>query len=228
MEQLSREPSMTEDTRALIFDMDGVLIDSEPLWRRAEIEIFATVGLELTEADCGNTQGMRMDEAAQWWFDRHPWSGPGTIEIADRVVDRVIGLIRAEGKPMPGVLEVLAAAKSHAWRIALASSSAMRLIETVLDRLEIRDSFEVTCSAEDEERGKPHPDVYLSTVRRLAIECADCIAIEDSANGVASAQAAGIRCIAIPPPESRADPRFKKADWRFNSLVDLTDSLSTL
>jgi mannitol-1-/sugar-/sorbitol-6-/2-deoxyglucose-6-phosphatase len=219
---------MSQSERALVFDMDGVLIDSEPLWWRAEIEVFATVGLELTEADCYKTQGMRMDEAAQWWFDRFPWTGATPVEIAGRVVDRVIEFIQAEGGPMPGVREVLAAAKADEWRIGLASSSAMRLIETVLDGFGMRDVFEVVRSAEHEQRGKPHPDVYLAALRELGLDGVDCIAIEDSVNGMSSALAAGMRCIAVPPPDARADPGFKTATWRFDSLHDLTGALSTI
>ncbi len=218
---------MTESamSRALVFDMDGVLIDSEPLWRRAEIEIFATVGLELSEADCHETTGLRMDEAARYWFDRKPWKGPSPEGIASTVVDRMVGLVLCEGECMPGARESLAAAKAAGWRIGLASSSSMRLIETVLDGFEMREAFEVICSAEQEVHGKPHPDVYLSTLRDLGLDGAECVAIEDSANGVVSALAAGMRCIAIPPPETRGDPRFEAASWRLDSLRELPKAL---
>ncbi len=218
--------AMTPSDRALVFDMDGVLIDSEPLWRRAEIQIFATVGLELSEADCFQTTGLRMDEAALYWFERSPWTGPTPHEIAESVVERMVELIQAEGVPMPGVRRSLAAARAADWRIGLASSSSTRLIETVLDRFELRTAFEVIHSAEHEERGKPHPDVYLSTLRDLGLEGCDSVAIEDSANGVTSALAAGMRCSAIPPPETRSDPRFGVAHWRLDSLEELSQALS--
>ena len=211
--------------RALVFDMDGVLIDSEPLWRRAEIELFATVGLVLSEADCYQTQGLRMDEAARYWFDRKPWPGPSPETIAAGVVDRMVDLIAIEGKPMPGVNAALAEAEESGWRLGLASSSSMRLIEAVLDRLGLADTFEVVRSAEHEERGKPHPDVYLSSLRDLKLEGIDCVAIEDSAHGVTSALASGMRCIAIPSPETRDDPGFAKAHWQLDSLEDLIHAL---
>jgi len=220
--------SMTEHDRALVFDMDGVLIDSEPLWRRAEIEVFATVGLELSQADCIRTQGLRMDEAALYWFERSPWAGPGPVEIAEAVVDRMVGLVQNEAAPMTGARDSLAAAQEAGWRIGLASSSSTRLIETVLDRFDLRDCFEVIRSAEQEPRGKPHPDVYLSTLRDLRIEGIDSVAVEDSANGVTSAIAAGMRCIAVPPPETSADPRFETASWRLDSLEELPQALSKI
>jgi sugar-phosphatase len=101
----------------------------------------------------------------------------------------------------------------------------MRLIEAVLDRLELAAVFEVIRSAEHERRGKPHPDVYAATLRELGLAGADCVAVEDSAHGVASALAAGMRCIAIPAPETRADPRFDAAHWRLDSLEELSQAL---
>ena len=86
----------------------------------------------------------------------------------------------------------------------------------------------MVCSAETEKYGKPHPDVYLSAIRNFGLDGIDCVAIEDSANGMASALAAGMRCIAIPPPESRDNPRFEAADWRFDSLLELTTALSEI
>jgi len=214
--------------RALIFDMDGVLIDSEPLWRRAEIEQFATVGLDLVEADCLETMGLRIDEAVAYWFDRAPWAGPTPDAIATAIVDRMVQLIEREGEPMPGVLETLDWAASSRWRLALASSSSKRLIETVLNRFDVSDHFEITRSAEDESFGKPHPDVYRSTARDLRLAPDLCVAIEDSANGVASALAAGMRCIAIPAPETRDDPRFAAATICLESLDELQEALKNV
>lgn len=211
--------------RAFVFDMDGVLIDSEPLWRRAEIEIFGSVGLELSEADCFETQGMRIDEAVAYWFARSPWPGASISKVAEHIVDRMVELIEAEGEPMLGVAAALEAADGAGWRIALASSSSMRLIDTVLDRFGIRETFEVVRSAEDEARGKPHPDVYLATLRALGLDGCAAVAIEDSVNGMASALAAGMRCVAVPAPEMRDDPRFAPADWRLDSLLGFVEAL---
>jgi HAD superfamily hydrolase (TIGR01509 family) len=214
--------------RALIFDMDGVLIDSEPLWRRAEIEQFAIVGLPLVEADCLKTTGLRIDEAVSFWFERAPWTGPSVEAVAAAIVDRTVQLIESEGEPMPGVVEMLDWATTSGWRLALASSSPKRLIETVLGTFDLNRHFEIRRSAEDEALGKPHPDVYRSTARDLGLDPGVCVAIEDSANGVASALAAGMRCIAIPPPETRDDPRFARATLRLDSLAELKEALKNV
>jgi sugar-phosphatase len=219
---------MNDANRALIFDMDGVLIDSEPLWRRAEIEIFGEVGLSLVDADCYQTQGLRIDEAVAFWFDRAPWSGRSCENVAESIVSRMADLIRSEGEPMPGVRSALDWAMANRWRLAVASSSSNFLIATVLERFGFSDLFECTRSAEDEAFGKPHPDVYRSAAIHLALEPRSCIAIEDSAHGVAAALAAGMRCVAVPPPETRDDPRFEVASIRLSSLHDLPRALADL
>ena len=219
---------MKSGERALIFDMDGVLIDSEPLWRRAEIETFGEVGLALEEADCYQTTGLRIDEVVAFWYERAPWTGRSHDDVAKTIVSRMAELIRREGEPMPGALSSIEWASKSSWRLALASSSSKLLIETVLDRFGIVDRFEFTRSAEDETSGKPHPDVYLSAARDLRLDPGDCVAIEDSANGVISATSAGMRCIAIPPPEIRDDARFETATLRLDSLRDLPEALEGL
>ena len=205
--------------------MDGVLVDSEPLWRRAEVEIFAEVGLSLAEKDCLQTQGLRIDEAVAWWFERHPWSGRACDDVARAIVVRVAELIQREAVPLPGAAEALEIARATGWRLALASSSSKQLIETVLDHFGWADAFECTHSAEDETFGKPHPAVDLSAASPLDIAPSACIAIEDSVNGVLSALAAGMRCIAVPSSEAAGDPRFRIAHARLDSLAKLPEAL---
>ena len=224
----------------MIFDMDGVLIDSEPLWRRAQMKCFAAVGLTLTEEDCLQTVGSRIDEVANYWFERTPWSGVAPFGassgapfvapsvIADRIVDEMVALIASEGVPAQGAQEAIEAVQADGWRIALASSSSKRLINTVLESFGWQSHFEVVRSAENESHGKPHPAVYLAAVRELALEPIDCVAIEDSANGMISALEAGMRCIAIPEAATRNDPRFGSATWRFDSLREVPEALSMI
>jgi sugar-phosphatase len=205
--------------------MDGVLIDSEPLWHEAEIATAGEAGLELTPEDCLQTTGLRVDEAVAYWCERHPRLAPRREVLVAAILDRLVDLVTRRGTPKPGVDEVLALAKSAGLRLALASSSPYRVIHAVLKALELESAFEVIHSAEEEARGKPDPAVYLTTARKLGIEPERCIAVEDSPNGLLSAKAAGMKCIVVPEVVLRADPRFALADARVVELGEIGPEL---
>jgi sugar-phosphatase len=209
--------------------MDGLLIDSEPLWRRAEIEVFDEVGIRLTEADCEQTMGLRTDEVVAYWHARFPWRDPSQETIAAAVDSRVAELIARHPSPLPGAVSAVVSVHEAGMRVGLASSSSMELIRAVVRTLELDRYFEILCSAEDEELGKPHPGVYRTACRRLGVRPEDCVAFEDSAAGVASARAASMRVIAVPAPHQFDHPGFAAADLKLHSLeeftLDLLDSL---
>lgn len=189
---------------AVIFDMDGVLVDSEPLWHVAEIAAFGAVGVHLTETDCLETTGLRVDAVADHWFARRPWTGPSPRAVAADVVARMEHLLRTEGVAKPGAVEAVRFLGAQV-RLGLASSSPDVLIGAVLDRLGIRDAFEVLRSAEHEPFGKPHPGVYLTTAAAMGVDPRRSLAIEDSGNGMRSAAAAGMRVVAVPDQAVAAD-----------------------
>lgn len=197
---------------AVIFDMDGILIDSEPLWHESEVEVFTRVGIPFRKEDCLETQGVRIDEVVDFWFERRPWRGSSRKDVAEGIVTGLIARIRERGELMPGVISALDFVAGCGVRIALASSSSYAIIDTVLDRFELRGRFEVIYSAQEEEYGKPHPAVYITTAKKLNVRPDDCLAIEDSINGVISAKAAKMKCIAVPEPTARNDRRYGVAD----------------
>jgi sugar-phosphatase len=207
---------------AAIFDMDGVLIDSEPLWRRAERAAFSRVGLELSDEDCKQTMGLRSDEVVALWYRRHPWSGASPEEVLRDMESRVAALVSSEGRALPGVERAIDELRSSGIRLALASSSAPGLIRVVLSTLGFEEAFEVVCSAIDEERGKPDPAVYLSAIRRLGVSPAACVAFEDSVAGVASARSAGLRVVAVPAADQFDDPGFDTAELKLASLEEFS------
>lgn len=211
--------------RAAIFDMDGLLIDSEPLWQDAEIAVFGRLGLTLTRQDCMRTMGLRIDEVIAHWFARSPWTGPSQAEVQDEVVSEVVRLVSDRGEPLPGVREALDFFEQRGCRRALASSSNYRIIDAVLDRLCIRADFEVIYSAQEEPYGKPHPGVYLTAAQRLGVKPTECVAIEDSLFGVIAAKAARMTCIAVPGEIQPERARFAIADAVLDSLRDLDAAL---
>lgn len=211
---------------AVIFDMDGVLIDSEPLWHEAEIAAFAEAGLILTSEDCLRTTGLRVDETVGYWCARHPelsqYRDRSDLLVAS-ILDRLVDLVSRRGVMKPGVEGVLDRVRSRGLRLALASSSPYRVIHAVLGAFGL--DFEVVHSAEEEARGKPDPAVYLTTARKLGVAPGPCVAIEDSPNGLLSAKAAGMKCIVVPEPALRDDPRLAAADARVGSLDEVRPEL---
>ncbi len=205
--------------------MDGILIDTEPIWRRVEIEVFGRVGLHLTEAQCMQTMGVRVAEVVQLWYDRHPWEGPTPAQVTEEIVRAVIAHVLHEGEPLPGVIEALSTIRDAGLPVAIASSSGEELIGAVVSRLGIGEYIDAIASGENEAEGKPHPAVYLRAASALGLPPSTCLAIEDSPNGVLSAKAAGMYCIVIPDPHLASDPRLLAADLRLPSLLELTAEL---
>lgn len=211
--------------QAVIFDMDGLLIDSEPLWKEAEVKIFNSLGVPVTYEMTDQTMGLRTDEVVLYWHQRYPWSGRSLEAVAAEVDESVLALIHEKGVPKTGVSQVIATCERLNLPMAIASSSSTRLIEAVVEKLGVGHKFRVIHSAELEPLGKPHPGVYLSAAEKLGVQPEHCLAFEDSPNGVVSAKAAKMRCIAVPEPAWRDDKRFGIADMIMGSLGDVTPEI---
>jgi sugar-phosphatase len=211
--------------RAFVFDMDGLIVDSEPLWVRAEIEVFGEVGVTLSEDECALTKGLRSDDVVAFWYAERPWATPAPHEVQAKLVARVATLVREEGRALPGVARALATARDAACKVALASSSPSLVIGATLERLGLQAAFDVVQSAETEPLGKPHPGIFLRAAERLAVAPTDCIAIEDSLTGLVAAKAARMACIVVPCDYPAHDARFVLADAIVASLEDVTPEL---
>ena len=202
--------------------MDGIIIDSEPLWREAIIYTFNTVGLDFNEEKCRVTQGMRLYEVVEYWFVKTPWKGKTITEVEADLLAKITELISKKGIVMEGVHESLQHFKSKGFKIALASSSASSLINTILKRLAIENEFEVINSAENLTFGKPHPEIFIKTAQQLGVKPINCLVIEDSFHGVLAAKAALMKVVAIPDQENLNDHRFSIADYQLKSLTELS------
>ncbi len=211
--------------KAVIFDMDGLLIDSEPLWQEAEILIFKQVNILLTSELCLQTKGLRIDEVVNYWYQRHPWTNLTRQKVEELIIAKVIELIYLQGKPLAGVNRAISFVQQKQVKIALASSSASKIIQAVLQKLELTNVFAEVYSAESEVLGKPHPGVYLTTANKLNVSPSECLALEDSLNGVLAAKAAQMKCIAIPEPLEYINPKFAIADISLKSLAEFNDDI---
>jgi sugar-phosphatase len=206
--------------KAFIFDMDGLLIDSEPIWRRVEFNVFSRLGLKVTESGMSVTAGMRVDEVVDYWYQRQPWDKPSAAQVINDIIAGVVAGVRANVKVMPGVDHALDLCSATSLPLAIASSSRYAVIDAAVDKLGIKDRFQLIKSAQDEPLGKPNPAIYISVAQELGVLPEDCLVFEDSLNGVIAAKAAKMPCVAVPSAKDRRDPRFSLADIELNSLAD--------
>jgi HAD superfamily hydrolase (TIGR01509 family) len=206
---------------AVIFDLDGVLLDSEQVWDEAREQLAKERGGRWHENAQRDMMGMSSLEWSRYMHDVIGLSEPPE-EISREVVERLAALYRRQLPVIPGARDAVERLAAR-WRLGLASSSNRELIDLALELLGVKHLFKATVSSEEVARGKPAPDVYLEAARRLGVDPARAAAIEDSENGIRAAKAAGMRVIAIPnqhfPP---ADDALTQVDVLLRSLEELT------
>jgi sugar-phosphatase len=210
---------------AVIFDMDGVILDSEPFWKEAEIGIFNSLNVPLTVEMCETTTGMRLADVVKLWHSKYPWDlrKEPFEKVNSNIVDELIKLIKQKGIISKGIPELLERIKGKGLLTALASSSDKKIIDAVLDKFNIKEYFTVIHSAEYEEYGKPHPAIYINTAKMIGVDPVNCLAIEDSFNGVVAAVAARMKVIAIPDIYNFYNPKFNIADSKYRKVTEFTE-----
>ena len=209
------------DFDAVIFDMDGVLIDSEPLWKIAMEYVFGQYGSTLTHQDFQKTVGLRIDEVIAFWNARENWGLQDLLKVETQIIDKLISLIEQNPQPLLGVIDMLNFLQAQDKKIGLATSSSQKLINTVLNSLQIGPYFDFTYSAEFETYGKPHPGVYIKVATELGVQVQKCLVIEDSFNGVLAGLAAKMKVCCIPEKTHYPNPRLAVADFEFTDLAQL-------
>lgn len=154
---------------AAIFDMDGLLIDSEPLWDRAELDVMASLGVDISRRhELPDTLGLRIDMVVELWYAHQPWSGPGRDEVTDRIINRAITLVEENRPLLKGACEAVALCKAQGLKVGLASASPLHMLEKVLIMFDLHDSFDALASAEKLPYSKPHPR-YIWTAPRSSV-----------------------------------------------------------
>ena len=185
------------DPAAIVFDLDGVLVDSEPVWDEVRRQVVSDRGGAWTGAATTAMQGM---STAEWSAYLVGLGAAGTPpELADVVIGAMADRYRARVPLLPGAAAAVTALAGR-WPLAVASSSPRRLIPVVLEAAGVADRFRAVVSSEEVDRGKPAPDVYLAAAARLGVDPVSCVAVEDSANGLRAAAAAGMTVVAVPNP----------------------------
>ncbi|MGL5888306.1 MAG: hexitol phosphatase HxpB [Bacteroidia bacterium] len=209
----------------VIFDMDGLLVDSEPWWREAETNVFGALSKAPAASDFEEMMGNRIEDVIARWRVKHPWQGMSDDAVKVAIVDEVQRLVTTNAQLMPGVISTLELFRDKKLPVALASSSPLRLIRGLMLHYGVYGFFQVVCSAEAEDFGKPHPAVFLTAAKHLGIQPHELLVFEDSFNGVIAAKAARMKCIAVPAPEHAAQPRFAAADLVLPSLTMFDDEV---
>jgi HAD superfamily hydrolase (TIGR01509 family) len=205
--------------KGLIFDMDGVLIDSEPLHLQAYQEFLKGFGITFSEADNRPFIGRTDLELAEHLISQHalPLDALQLVEKKEEILARSFS---THLKPMPGVIKILLAAQAISLPCAVASSATLPTIKKVTETLDIARYFQTLTSGDEVAHGKPAPDVYLLAAERIGVLPINCLVIEDSFNGVLAAKAAGMKCIAIPCPTTQHQDHTK-ADKILGTLESL-------
>lgn len=209
----------------VIFDMDGLLIDSEPLWNEAADEIFKQYGICISTEQYAATTGMRIKEFVLYWFRVNGILAENAAVAEEKIIQLVIEKVKTKGKAMQGIQHIFSFFISRKYKIGLASSSPMSLIDIVVDKLGIRNCLHAISSANHLPYGKPHPQVYLDCAAALGSDPHECICFEDSFNGLIAAKAAGMKCVVIPAKHDSNKPKFSAADLKISSLQNFNDLL---
>lgn len=211
--------------KAVIFDMDGVLIDSEPFWQQAELNVFSQLGVKLTAEQTKQTAGMTTQAVAEFWYQHSPWQGQSLAETEKAVIQQVGQAIATQGQAKKGVHALLQQLQQRQIPTALATNSSQFLMDTTLQTLAIHHYFDAHCCVEMVTKGKPAPDIYLLAASKLGVAPADCLVFEDSYTGISAAKAAGMTVVAIPAADEWHHEKFAIADAKIRCLSEfqLTD-----
>jgi HAD superfamily hydrolase (TIGR01509 family) len=203
--------------RALIFDMDGLLVDSEPLAARALEEFLRLHDRELRPELLGRTIGRRLPEAIALLAETYELATP--VEELTRTYDQLrLAALRGNLRPMPGAAALLTFARQAGLRLALATSSLRTHADLSLAETKLAGLFDAEATGDEVERGKPAPDIFLLAAARLGVEPADCVVLEDAPAGIAAAAAAGMRRLWVPNPATRGLPLPVPADAELPDL----------
>jgi beta-phosphoglucomutase len=214
---------MTERISAFVFDMDGLMVDSEPLAREAWRILLADLGHALDARTVDAMLGLRLADSARLVKDSLRLSIP-LEQIMQKRIEIFLNAIAGNVVPMSGLLMLLDAVDERGLRRAVATSSPSQTTPVVLREIGVPSGFDVIVTGDMVRRGKPAPDIYLAVAKALGLAPVECLALEDSPNGISAAKAAGMRCIAVPNASS-AGMDLTAADAICSSLGEVAARL---
>ena len=209
--------------QGIIFDLDGTLIDSEPLWEEAQLSVFSEMGVTFEHDDYIAAKGLPTHDAVKLWYDKIENPGKEPALIVQEINQRVINIIKDKGKLKAGVPDLLEYWKSKRLPMGIASASSMAHIKTVVDKYNLNDYFGLIYSGDFERFGKPHPGIYISACKKLKIDPLKSVAIEDSFNGILAAKSARLKVVALLDEGQYGDTTYDFVDIKVETLEGFGD-----
>jgi len=211
--------------KALIFDMDGLMVDSERLYQEAQRDIAARFGKRVKDETLGRMMGRKPIESLVIFVEEH--GIPATAEEVFRMRNEIMrGKIERDLKPMPGLDHILGTFFGKL-KLSVATGAQQEFLDLVVDNLGIRGLFDVLQSSDGVALGKPDPEIYIAACRNLSLEPRDCVVLEDAANGVLAGKRAGCYVIAV-PSEYTHKQDFARADYIARDLFDASRHIKAL
>lgn len=204
----------------VLYDMDGVLLDTEPLWGKCMLRVAEIHGIPITKDKFKETTGLRIYEVTDYWAQKYPWEGSSPAKVADDILEDIIECSKVESRVLPGVVASLKLLKDNGYKIGLASSSPMKMIDELVTHYDIKSYFDTITSADTVELGKPHPGVFLQAAEELRSSPLNCVVIEDSINGMIAAKAARMKVIMVPDVLNFHKPQMELAEAKLTSLEE--------
>ena len=204
----------------VLFDMDGLLLDTEPLWGESMIKVAKKHNISMTTERFKETTGLRIYEVTDHWAIHYPWEGNTPRQIADEILEEIIAASKTSASVLKGVEKTLKMLKKHHFKVGLASSSPKHMIDVLVAHFDLADYFDVITSADAVELGKPHPAVFLHCATSLGSKPNECLVLVDSVNGMIAGKAARMKVIVVPDELHFDDPRFSLADGKLRSMED--------
>jgi mannitol-1-/sugar-/sorbitol-6-/2-deoxyglucose-6-phosphatase len=204
----------------VLYDMDGLLLDTEPLWGQSMLRVADKHKIPITPKQFKETTGLRIYEVTDYWSLKYPWEGKSADEVAEEILDDIIASSKTSGSVLPGVVQSLEIFKKNNFKIGLASSSPAKMIEALVEHFDIKHYFDCISSADLVQLGKPHPGVFLHCAEDMGSTPMQCVVLEDSVNGMIAGKAARMKVIVVPDEVHFDDPRFSLADAKLRTLED--------
>lgn len=205
----------------VLFDMDGLLLDTEPLWGVSMLRVAEAHRIPVGADKFKETTGLKIHEVVHYWSLKYPWEGSSIHEVAEDVIDDIIELAKTNGRIMPGALTLLEELQSSGIKTGVATSSPTRMLHALISHFGLEHYFSNLASADEVGFGKPHPAVFLHCASQLQSQVLNCAVLEDSVNGVIAGKAARMQVVAVPDTYHYDDPRFALANLKIHSLEEL-------